>query len=52
MSARVSSAVEVGCVLLIAAGVAAVYWPAALIVGGALLLLGMQGVGRRREDGQ
>lgn len=51
MSARISAAVEIGCVLVIAAGVAMLSVPAALIIGGALVLLGMQGLGRRREDG-
>lgn len=46
MSERATVTLEVLCVLVIAAGVAAVYWPAALIIGGGLLLLGLQGVGR------
>lgn len=51
MSARAAVAVELACVVAITVGAALIYLPAALIIGGALVLLGMQGVVPRRERG-
>lgn len=53
MSERAIAAIEVGCVAMIAVGVWAIYWPAALIVAGALMLVGTQGLSAaRREVGE
>ena len=49
MTERWARAVEVLCVLCIAIGAGLAYLPAGFIVGGALMLLGAQGVTARRD---
>jgi hypothetical protein len=45
--------VEFAAIAMIGVGVWFVYWPAALIVAGALILVGAQGFNRlRAEDGE
>lgn len=49
MTERLTRVAEVLCVLLVAVGAGLAWLPAGFIVGGGLLLLGLQGVTPRRD---
>lgn len=50
MSERVMRCLEVGCVLLVAIGAGLAWLPAGFMLGGALLLVGLQGLTPRRRS--
>lgn len=51
MNKGAATVIELACVAAIAVGVALIYVPAALIIGGLLVLTLMQGIAPRRERG-